>query len=188
MFWHVIPAASLRTLAVRLGQSGSSALPSLVVVSRCALEPVVFNCPSQKLRNLLSYRCGKSRVHLGSARTQLMILYYIRWVMLPILLTCCASAYLTTLLCRFAEGRGRRVWWVFGFLATAAAGVLTVLFIWLGVSLQHGANGVNDEVGFCVSVFIRVSVPALVPALFVIWYYRRRIRNAASTFVDSGRR
>ena len=108
-----------------------------------------------------------------------MILYYVRWVVLPLLLTCCAGAYLTTLFCRFAEWRGWRVRWVFGFLAAAAAGVLTILFIWLGVSLQPGANGVNDEGEFCRSVFIRVSAPALVPALFEVWHYRRRIRNAA---------
>ena len=36
MVWGVIPPASLRSLAVRLGQSSSSALPSLVVMSSCA--------------------------------------------------------------------------------------------------------------------------------------------------------
>jgi len=36
MFESAFPPASLHSLAVRLGQSGSSALPSLVRVSGCA--------------------------------------------------------------------------------------------------------------------------------------------------------
>jgi hypothetical protein len=92
--------------------------------------------------------------------------YYILWVVLPFLLTCCASAYLTTLLCRFAKWRGWRAHDPFH---------LAGFFPWTWWS----KIGKTDEGEFLRSVFIRVSAPALVPALFVVWHYRRRIRNAA---------
>jgi hypothetical protein len=105
------------------------------------------------------------------------ISYYLCWFALPIFLTCCASAYLTGLLCRFAQRRHWSVRLYFGFIGALAAGTLAVLFIWLGLSIPHGEIGKIDEGAFYRFMFLRVSACALVPAFVVAWYYRRRFRH-----------
>jgi hypothetical protein len=65
----------------------------------------------------------------------------------------------------------------FGFIGAVGAGTLTVLFIWLGLAIAHGEIGKIDEAAFLLSIFLRVSACALVPAFVVAWYYRRRFRH-----------
>ena len=101
---------------------------------------------------------------------------YMCWEMLPIVLTCCTSAYLTSLLCRFAQWRHWKLRLGFGFIGAIGAVSLTALFVWLGLSIQHGAVGQIVE-EYLRSRLLVVSAFALAPALLVAWYYRRRLRQ-----------
>src|SRR6266705_4240561 len=105
------------------------------------------------------------------------MIYYICWFVLPIVLTCCASAYLASLVCPFALWRHWSVRWYFGFVGAIWSSVLALLFIRLGLSLHPGEIGKIDEGEFFVSMFIRLSVFALAPALLVVWYYLRKKRE-----------
>lgn len=86
-------------------------------------------------------------LHTVPGRAQhntMSINYYLCWFALPILLTSCASAYLTGLLCRFAQRRHWRARLYFGFIGALGAGTLAVLFIWLGLSISPGEIGKFD--------------------------------------------
>jgi hypothetical protein len=92
-------------------------------------------------------------------------------IALPVL----ASAYSTSLLCRFARWRHRGVRWYFSLLGAAGAGGFTCLLIWAGLSLQSG----QMPYGFLFWTTILEWMPAFVlpPAVIVTWYYRRKSRN-----------
>lgn len=96
------------------------------------------------------------------------ISYYLCWFVLPILLTGCASAYLTGLICRFATWRHWKVRLYFGIIGAVVAGTLTGLFAWLGL---HGVGKI-DEREFFQSMFLRVIPFALPAALVVAWRYK----------------
>ena len=96
------------------------------------------------------------------------------WQVLPILLTCCASTYLTSLLCRLAKWRHRSVRLYFSFLGAFGAGVLAVLFVWLGLTIPRGEVGNFEASAFLGSMFLEVAGCALVPAFAVAWFHRRR--------------
>jgi ABC-type Co2+ transport system permease subunit len=92
-------------------------------------------------------------------------------IVLPVLV----SAYLTSLLCRFAYWRQRGVRWYFSLVGAFMAGGLTALFIALGLSFQAG------QTPYAIFLYIFalewLPISALAPALIVTWYYRRKSRN-----------
>ena len=104
--------------------------------------------------------------------------YYLCWFVLPVLLGCCASAYLTSLLCRLTRHRRRIVRWYFGLVGAIGAGTLAVLFICLGLFLSRGEMSGFDFVEFLGSIFIWVTAFAVVPGLVVTRFYRRRYGDA----------
>src|SRR2546426_9489937 len=57
---------------------------------------------------------------------------------LPALLVALLASYCTSVVCRLALWRQRRVGWSFGFLGAVAAGAVSIVFILLGLSLQRG--------------------------------------------------
>ena len=105
------------------------------------------------------------------------ISYYLNWYsVLPIVLTGCVSAYLTILKCRFAQKRHKKCPWRVAVFSALTAGLVTVLFIWLGLSLPPGEMGdVGPE--FYLMAFIWVTSFALAPALLVWWCYRRNLKD-----------
>jgi ABC-type Co2+ transport system permease subunit len=94
---------------------------------------------------------------------------------LLILLPVFASAYLTSLLCRFARRRQRSVRWYFGLVGAIATGGLTALFIALGLSIQAGQTPYAGF--FYIFALEWLPISALPPALLVVWYYRRKSRR-----------
>jgi hypothetical protein len=85
-----------------------------------------------------------------------------------------ASAYLTSLLCRFAR-RQHDVRWYFGLVGAIVTGGFICLFIWLGFFFQNGQ--LPPE--FSIWTFLLKWLPIFVlpPALTVTWYYRRIFRG-----------
>jgi peptidoglycan biosynthesis protein MviN/MurJ (putative lipid II flippase) len=106
------------------------------------------------------------------------IRYYLCWFVLPIALTGCVSAYVTSLGCRFARKRHKKCPWRVAVFSALTAGLVTVLFIWLGLSLPPGEMIDVDPVEFYGTVFVWVTSFALAPALLVWWYYRRNLKDA----------
>ena len=100
--------------------------------------------------------------------------YYLCWFVLPIALTSCASAYLTSLVCRLARWRHRVVRWYFALVGAVGASIVAILFICLGLFLPRGAMSGFDSVGFLGSIFIWVTAFAVVPGLLVTRFYRRK--------------
>ena len=54
------------------------------------------------------------------------------------------------------------------------AGVLAVLFVWLGLTIPRGEVGNFEAGAFLGSMFLEVAGCALVPAFAVAWFHRRR--------------
>jgi hypothetical protein len=94
---------------------------------------------------------------------------------LLIILPVFASAYLTSLLCRFARWRQRDVRWYFGVVGAIVTGLLIILFISLGLSIQAGQT--PNAIFFFIWALEWLPVSALPPALVVIRYYRRKSCN-----------
>jgi hypothetical protein len=86
-----------------------------------------------------------------------------------------ASAYLTSLLCRFARRRQSGVRWYFSLVGAIATGGLTALFVALGLSIQAGQTPYAGF--FYIFALEWLPISALPPALIVTWYYRRKSRN-----------
>jgi hypothetical protein len=85
----------------------------------------------------------------------------------------CVSAYLTGLTCREARARHRRVRWYFCFPGAIGATALVVLFIVLGLSLQHGRS---DGLFYLFWEFYSgvVLIITLISAVVTVWYCRRK--------------
>jgi hypothetical protein len=88
--------------------------------------------------------------------------------LLPVLI----SAYLASLLCRFAWRRQSGVRWYFALMAAVATGGFEILFVALGLSIQAGQT--PYAIFFYVPYLKWLPVSALLPALIVTWYYRRK--------------
>jgi hypothetical protein len=88
--------------------------------------------------------------------------------LLPVLV----SAYLASLLCRFAWRRHSGVHWYFALMAAVAAGGFEVLFVALSLSIQEGQT--PYAIFFYVPFLKWLPVSALLPAMIVTWYYRRK--------------
>ena len=87
---------------------------------------------------------------------------------LPVLI----SAYLASLLCRFAWRRQSVVHWYFALVAAVATGGFEILFIALGLSIKSGQT--HYAIFFFVPFLKWLPVSALLPALIITWYYRRK--------------
>src|SRR6266568_2721816 len=97
---------------------------------------------------------------------------------LPGLLVVVVGSYCTSVVCRLALGRHRRVGWNFGFLGAAAAAVVSIGFMFLGLSLQPGQTPYFGLfLDRMLIICIGGSVFALFPAEVLVWFYRRRFRE-----------
>jgi hypothetical protein len=94
---------------------------------------------------------------------------------LLIILPVFTSAYLTSLLCRFARWRQRGVRWYFGFVGAIVTGLLVILFISLGLSIQPGQT--PNAIFFFIWALEWLPVSVLPPSLIVTWSYRRKSGN-----------
>ena len=107
---------------------------------------------------------------------QPMLMKDMYWYVPPFFLTCCASAYLTLLLCRYAKRRHWNLRLGSGFIGAIGVGTLTVLVNWLAYIPHEHFIGPWHGSSFG-SLFLQVSAIALAPALVVAWYYQRRFRQ-----------
>ena len=89
------------------------------------------------------------------------------------------SAYLASLLCRFAWRRKNGVQWYLALVAAVAAGGFEILLIALGLSIQAGQT--PYAIYFYVPFLKWLPVSALLPALLVTWYYRRKSSQRSQT-------
>ncbi len=96
-----------------------------------------------------------------------------RTVLLPLV----AGGYITSIGCRLAPSRHRRVRWLSIVLASLGAAALTVSFVGLGFALQPGEFPYVDELELLPCVFVIAASVALAPALIVASFYRRSPRN-----------
>jgi uncharacterized membrane protein YhaH (DUF805 family) len=86
-----------------------------------------------------------------------------------------APAYLTSFACRLVQSRKRKAGWHLGVLSAMAAGLLMVLCIYIAEVFSPSTWDDNEI--FIPMVFVVASVISLVPALFMVWYYRKRFRD-----------
>lgn len=96
-------------------------------------------------------------------------------LIIAIALPSLAAAYITSLLCRFAEWRGRQATWGLAPLGAIAAGALTVMFLDQGDIFRPSewSKG-NMPLTFSVLFFFPVSSGiGLVLALAVVGHYRQ---------------
>jgi hypothetical protein len=129
--------------------------------------------PLNTTDGLNAYQCYSERQIIQLLQPGLMKEMY--WYVPPIYLTCCASAVLTLLFCRYAKRRHWNLRLGSGFIGAIGVGTLTVLVNWLAyiphehfIGPRHGSFG---------HLFLWVSACALAPALVVAWYYQRRFRQ-----------
>ena len=94
------------------------------------------------------------------------------------LLVALVASYCTSVVCRLALWRHRRVGWSFGFLGAVAAAIASMGFMLLGLSLQPGKM---PYFGFFLEWMLLVSIGGslfgLFPAEVLVWYYRGRFRH-----------
>jgi protein-S-isoprenylcysteine O-methyltransferase Ste14 len=92
-----------------------------------------------------------------------------------VILVAAAAAYLTSLACRFVQSRHHKAGWYLGVLGAIAASVLTVLCIYQG-DVFHPSKWDIERI-MIPMIFVISSGIGLVPALFMVWYYRKRFRD-----------
>jgi uncharacterized membrane protein YesL len=97
---------------------------------------------------------------------------------IPFLLVALMTSYFTSVACRLALSRHRSVHWSFALIGAGVAAVLTVGFIWCGLSLQPGQLPYLGEwLRWLSIVCIGGGLFALFPAEAVVWYFHRRRRQ-----------
>ncbi len=96
-------------------------------------------------------------------------------LILPFLLVALLASYYTSVGCRAAHRRHRRVGWHIALVGAALAAASCMCFIWLGFLLQPGETPYPDIFWhWMLTISIGGSLLALVPAAAVVWHYRRR--------------
>ena len=97
---------------------------------------------------------------------------------LPSLLVVLVAAYCTSVVCRLALWRHRRVGWSFAFVGALVAAVSSIAFMLFGLSLQPGET---PYFGYFLEWMLIISIGgslfAIFPAEVLVWYYRRRFRE-----------
>ncbi len=97
---------------------------------------------------------------------------------LPFLLVALLASYYTSIGCRLAHRRHRRVGWYIALVGAALAAASSICFILLGTSLQSGlVPYFGIFLQWMLTISLGGSLLALVPAAAVVWHYRRRFRT-----------
>jgi hypothetical protein len=99
-------------------------------------------------------------------------------IILPSLLIPGLAAYITSLACRLAGRRSWHLGWHFALSGPLAAGGLAGCVLWLGVSLQSGGWGKIDPMPIFLWICVPGPVFGVLPAVLVVWHYRKKLRDA----------
>src|SRR5512138_2682137 len=92
---------------------------------------------------------------------------------LPLFLVVVVVTYFTSIACRLALWRHRRVGWRLGLFGAVAAAVVSIAFWFLGLSLQRGETPYFGEFLQLILVnSIGGSLLGIFPAEALVWYYR----------------
>jgi hypothetical protein len=94
---------------------------------------------------------------------------------LPILLVALVASYCTTVLCRLAQLRHKKITWLFGLPGIFGAASVSFCFMVLGLSLGPGRNPYpGDFLKWVLMLSVGGSLLGFFPSQAVVWFYRRK--------------